>query len=118
MRTVAEHLDRIREKPHHVRHRYALGTAGAITAVIGAAWLGISLSTGAFALHGTSFADATRGDIETSTPGEARAAAVAGAAAAPLPPAGEGAPARVEAVPTTEAKPEKAGKAEPTIIPF
>lgn len=128
MRNFAEHLDRIREQPHHVRHQIALSTAGAFAGLVGVVWLGASLATGAFALEGTSFAEATGAQVETSSPNDAASGSenVAGAAAAletpeekQAPASTRDEPAHVNIVPSTDPEPKKqVPKSNSTIIPF
>ena len=59
MSRIANRLDAVRAKPHHVRRQLAFLASGVITGVIAIAWLGISLYTGAFALKGSNFAQIT-----------------------------------------------------------
>ena len=83
MRTIADHLDNIRDKPHHVRRRVAFGAAGAITGVIALLWLGLSLSTGTFALKDSNFAELTGAEPTDTTSADTEdTSALAGAAAA------------------------------------
>ena len=56
MKTIFDHIERVQEKPHHIRKQIAFGAAAALTAVIALVWLVSSLGTGAFALKDTSFA--------------------------------------------------------------
>ena len=57
MKTVFEHIEHIKGKPHHIRKSIAFGTAAGGTALIAFVWLVASVSTGRFALKPTSFAD-------------------------------------------------------------
>lgn len=117
MRTLGEHLDRVREQPHHVRRRFALGSAGALTALIGVVWLGASLATGAFALKGSNFAEVTGAETaEVAAEGQGAAPGVAAAAAA----APKSERAHVEVVPSDTGMPSKPPPPPPgpTIIPF
>ena len=111
MKILLKHIDRIKEKPHHVRKQVAFAAAGTITALIAIFWVATSLATGAFALKDTSFADATGGSAGLAASGS-EAENLAGAAAAfGAPPA----PARIEIV---DAASSTGKKPEPTIIPF
>jgi len=115
MKTVFEHIEYVKGKPHHIRKRVAFATAGGASTLIAFVWLAGSLSTGAFAIKGSSFADRTE---QSSVVTAARAggnASLAGAAAA-LPSAAASAPARIEIVnaATTSSK----RQAEQTTIPF
>jgi hypothetical protein len=116
MKTIFDHIEYAKTKPHHVKKRIVFGAAGAGTALIAFVWLAGSLSTDAFAIKGSSFADSgiqepavvvgsdTTGDIGSG---------VAGAAAALQ---GEDAPAHIEIVDTSTSTPTK--QAEQTTIPF
>ena len=74
MKILLKHIDRIKEKPHHVRKQVAFAAAGTITALIAISWVATSLATGAFALKDTSFADATGGSTGLAASGsEAKA---------------------------------------------
>ncbi|HEY4522948.1 MAG TPA: hypothetical protein VJK73_01090 [Candidatus Paceibacterota bacterium] len=118
MRTVGEHLDRVREQPHHIRRRFALGTAGALTALIGIVWLGASLATGTFALKGSNFAEVTGAVLPEESSASQDTAAVDGVAAAAAA-STKRAPAHVEVVPSGTGMPTKTPPPPgPTIIPF
>jgi small neutral amino acid transporter SnatA (MarC family) len=115
MKTVSQHIEHIKGKPHHVRKRVAFTVAGSATVLIALVWLVGSVSLGAFAITGSSFADSagqssvvTTGSADTSTPG------LAGAAAAS---ASDNSPAHIEIVDTTPSTPQEK-KAEQTLIPF
>ncbi|KKW44092.1 hypothetical protein A3J11_00245 [Candidatus Kaiserbacteria bacterium RIFCSPLOWO2_02_FULL_55_12] len=112
MKTVFEHIEHVKGKPHHIRKKVAFTAAVVVTAFIALVWLVGSLSLGAFALEGSSFADATeQGKIDVTNTADTTSA-LAGAAAALQK---EDAPARIEIVDTA---PPKQKKAEPTVIPF
>ncbi|MBI2025408.1 hypothetical protein HYT04_01310 [Candidatus Kaiserbacteria bacterium] len=114
MKTIIEHIERVKGQPHHVRRRIAFGTAAAGTAIIALTWLAISLSTGAFALKDTSFARSAYGDGATEASGGAEQLAGVGAAALL---SDDNAPASIEIIDSpSSSSPGK--KAEPTIIPF
>ena len=98
MKTVFDHIEHIKGKPHHIRKKVVFTVAAAITGVIALVWLGVSISTNAFALKPTSFAESTgQGGIvatESSEPtgvsgaGTASAAAVTPVPVVSNPPAG------------------------------
>lgn len=119
MKTVSQHIEQIKSRPHHVRKRVAFGTAAALTAVIALAWLVGSVSSGVFALKPTSFADSAgqeNGIVVGNENGSTNlAGALAGQAAATL--SSPDAPAHIEIVDTTPPK-AQTKKAEPTVIPF
>lgn len=83
MKFLFEHVERIKERPHHIRKRVAFTIAGAGTAVIALIWLVGGASSGAFAIKPTSFADVAgeAGIRATGGPGNG-AENLAGAAAA------------------------------------
>jgi hypothetical protein len=108
MKTIFEHIEYVRGKPHHIRQRVALASAAAGAGLIALVWLAASLSTGAFAIGGSSFADAGGTPAVTTVSGTSALAGVAGAAE-------ESGPARIEIIDTTAA-PVKTP--EPTTVPF
>ena len=119
MKTVSEHTQHIKGKPHHVRKRVAFGAATGATAFIALVWLVGNLSLGSFAIPQTSFADAARqGDSQvvvahtSDSVGATRG--VAGVAAALE---NVSAPAHIEIVDTASSTPA-AKRAEQTTIPF
>lgn len=50
---IIEHIDRLREKPEHVRHRIAVLTAASITGLVAVTWMGALASSGTLALKAT-----------------------------------------------------------------
>lgn len=56
MATISHHLNRLREKPAHVRHRIAVGVSGGVTALVFAGWVMAMGSSGVFAVAGSSVA--------------------------------------------------------------
>lgn len=59
---IIEHIDRLREKPEHVRHRIAVLTAAGITGLVAVTWMGALASSGTLALKSTE----TQPDTEVS----------------------------------------------------
>jgi hypothetical protein len=49
--SLTDHLERIRQKPHHVRRQIAFGTALGITLIVTIGWLGAKAGAGTFALN-------------------------------------------------------------------
>ncbi len=47
---IIEHIDRLREKPEHVRHRIAVLTAAGITGLVAVTWMGAMATSGTLAL--------------------------------------------------------------------
>jgi hypothetical protein len=115
MKTIFEHIEYVKGKPHHIRKQVAFAAAAGITALIALVWLGASLGTGVLALKGNSFADSAKGTGTLTTGTADKNAALAGAAAA-LPNTNQNAPAHIEIVDTSS--PSSGKKAEQTTLPF
>ena len=47
---IIEHIERLREKPEHVRQRIALLTASGITGLVALTWMGAMATSGSLAL--------------------------------------------------------------------
>lgn len=109
MKNVFEHIAYVKEKPHHIRRQIAFASAAAGAGVIALVWFVASISTGAFAINGSSFADIATGEPVTVVEGTG----LAGAAAAVSDYDG---PARIEIVDTAPSTPAK--KPEQTTLPF
>jgi hypothetical protein len=115
MKTIFEHIEHVKGKPHHIRRRVAFSAATVGTAVIALAWLVGSLGAGAFALKSSSFANNTV--EETKVVFESGDSQNFFGVAAVLESAPARTPARIEII--DSAKPEASSKnAEQTIIPF
>ena len=56
---IIEHIDRLREKPEHVRHRIAVLTAAGITGLVAVTWMGALATSETFALKTTETAPET-----------------------------------------------------------
>lgn len=115
MRTIFDHIENVKGKPHHVRKRVAMSGAMIGTAVIAFVWLGTSLSTGAFAIQGSTFADSVAQGSPVVVDSDTRNQNIAGAAAALK--ADASGPARVEIV-TVATSTGVVKKSERTTIPF
>lgn len=65
MATVIDHIDRLREKPEHIRHRIALGVSGGVTALVVVVWAMVLVSSGTLSLKATEVAamDQGTGDV-------------------------------------------------------
>ena len=115
MKTIFEHVEYLNEKPHHIRKRVAFAATVAGTALIGLIWVAGSVTTGAFAIQGSTFADSGRpaADVAGSeaSPSSSGLAGVASAISNP------DAPAHIEIVDTSPAT-SSGKKAEQTILPF
>lgn len=113
MQRVFDHIDRIKEQPHHIRRQIAFTVAFGVAALIGLVWLMGSLAMGSFALGNTNFADAT-GAAPVQSSGGPDNSQLAGAAAA-APNTGAAAPAHIEII---DASTSTAPQPEQTVIPF
>ncbi|MDP1707210.1 MAG: hypothetical protein Q8L30_01510 [bacterium] len=116
MKIVLEHIDRLKEKPHHIRKQIAFGAAAAGTALVAVVWLAVSIGTGAFALKDTSFASSAGEDVNT-TGFVNNNEQLAGAGAASLIKDDVQTPARIEIVESVSTA-TSMKKAEQTVIPF
>ncbi|HEY4501410.1 MAG TPA: hypothetical protein VJI70_04105 [Candidatus Paceibacterota bacterium] len=114
MKTIFDHIERVKGKPHHVRKRVAFGVAAFGAALIALVWLVGSLGTGAFALKDTSFAQSIGQEGVVVAGSENGSPNIAGVGAAL---SNTSAPAHIEIVDTTPSK-AQTKKAEPTVIPF
>ena len=116
MKTIFEHIEYAKGKPHHVRKRIAFSVAAGVSGLIALVWLIGGLSSGAFAIQGSTFAESTERSSVTTAGSEtdSTAGGIAGAAAA-LP--AKNAPARIEIIDSATSSSAK-GAAEQTTIPF
>ncbi len=114
MKTIFDHIEQIKGKPHHVRKRIAIGTAAAGSGFIALIWLIGSFATNAFAIQGSSFAMSTgQAPVATTSASGTSGEGLAGAAAALK---DAQAPAHIDIVDTSVAPTQKAP--EQTTIPF
>lgn len=112
MKVLFDHIDRVKQQPHHIRRQVALTVAGGLAALIGLVWLLGSLSLGTFALKGSDFAASTNAD-QAAPDGSLDNAQLAGAAAAT--PSNSSA-AHIEII--DSATTTKTAQPEQTVIPF
>ena len=112
MKIILNHIERAKEKPHHIRKQIAFGAAGGIAGFIAIVWFVGSLASGTFAIQGSSFAESTK--QESAIVSGATNLNLAGAAAtlgdAPV-------PAHIEIIDTTRPAPT-AKNVEQTTLPF
>lgn len=118
MKTLSDHIATVHAQPHHVRKQIVLGVAAIVTAVIALIWFIASYVSGAFAIHGSSFAAATSGaNVQVATT-SATAAPTGLAGAAGALSSNSSAPAHIEIVDTTPAPQSAQKQSQPTILPF
>ena len=117
MKTVFQHIEHAKGKPHHIKKRIVFASAGVGTALVALIWVAGSLSSGSFAIKGSTFADSSNPEpvvtVGSNTTGNV-GSGVAGAASAISDPK---APAHIEIVDTSSSTPPKKS-AEQTTIPF
>lgn len=58
---IIEHIDRLREKPEHVRHRIAMLTAAGVTGLVAVTWMGALATSGTLALKTEAAAQSASG---------------------------------------------------------
>ncbi len=114
MKTIFDHIEYIKGKPHHIRKKIVFATAGCLTAVVALIWFAGTLSSGTFAIQGSNFAESTGAESSVVT-GGASNTGIAGAGAALE--SDKNAPAHIEIIDSSPATSTKK-KAEPTVIPF
>ena len=118
MKTIFEHIEYAKSKPHHIRKRITFAIAAGGSGVIALMWLIGSFSSNSFAINGSNFAESsgqgsamlttTENEVNSSNSG------IAGAAAA-LP--GASAPASIQVI-DTSAPTTTQDAPEQTTIPF
>ncbi len=116
MKTIFEHIERVKGQPHHIRKQVAFAAAASLTAFIAIVWFIGSLSMGVFSIKGGSFAaGAEQGSAAASdTSGSQNLAGVGAAAALPQ---SANTPASIEIIDAATA-PAVQKQAEQTTIPF
>jgi hypothetical protein len=68
--TLSGHIQTLKEKPHHVRHGIAIGTAGAVSGVVAIAWVAAIMSSGALSLRPTQIAQNDGASLGSALEGE------------------------------------------------
>lgn len=111
MEAIFNHIEHLKGKPHHVRKHMSLLYAAVFAGAIALIWLALNLSTGAFAIANSNFAESAAQPAIASVPASGTSGLAGAAGAAD----DETAPAHIEIVNTT---PAPAPKAQPTTIPF
>ena len=112
MKTIFDHIEHVKGKPHHIRKQIAFGVATLGSAVVALVWLVSNYTAGTFAITGSNFAMST-GQEEAVQVVDIAGNQLAGAASALR---GADAPAHIEIVDTSTSIPVR--KVEQTTIPF
>ena len=60
MASITHHVNKLKEKPSHVRERVAFGISGGVTALVAIGWVVAMSSSGAFSLATDSVAESIR----------------------------------------------------------
>lgn len=113
MKSIFEHIDNVKEKPHHIRKQVAFAVAGSTTAAIAFVWFAGNLALGVFNIQGSSIADVREENSVIATDDQ-EAANVAGVAAAL---SRRDASAKIQIV-DVSASSSVQKSAEQTVIPF
>ncbi len=116
MKTVFDHIERVKGKPYHIRKKIAFTAAASCATLVGLVWFIGNISFGAFTIQGSSFAESVGQAGVITTSGSSEPSNLAGAAAA-LPSKNTNAPAHIEIIDTASSTVGQAG-AEQTTIPF
>jgi len=114
MKTIFEHIQYAKGKPHNIRKQITFAVAAIGTALVTAIWFFSTLSSGTFALKGNTFSGSIGEESKAETGASSDSKGVAGAAAAFLP---EQAPARIEIIDLSTPK-NSDRQSEQTILPF
>lgn len=117
MKTLFDHIDYVKGKPHHVRKRVALGAATLGSALVALVWLAGSSATGAFALHGSDFAMSTGQENVIATTSDSGSQNLAGVGAAAAVQQDAALPAHIEIIDAVSAS-APAKQSEQTVLPF
>lgn len=116
MKTIFEHIEHVKGKPHHIRRKVAFGVATIGSAFVALIWLATNYATGAFAIQGSDFAMSTEQQTIVATTSESATQGLAGVGAASVLREAS-APAHIEIVDTTVTAPVQKSS-EQTTIPF
>ena len=84
MKTVFQHIEHVKRKPHHIRRQVAFGASAAVTVVVALVWLTSNLASGSFAIRGSDFAMSNGQNLIVATSSDAVSQGLAGAGAAEI----------------------------------
>jgi hypothetical protein len=117
MKTIFDHIEHIKGKPHHIRKQVAFGVAALSSAFVALVWLVSNYAMGTFAIQGSNFAMSSDAATSvTTTTRNVGSQGLAGVGAATVL-TGADAPAHIEIVDTAVVAPAKK-QVEQTTIPF
>lgn len=117
---IIEHIDRLREKPEHVRHRIAVLTAAGISGLVAVTWMGALATSGSLALKATEIAPSTEvaASISDSASSFSNLMGAAGAAFNPSSSEAELDIVETRTSSTLDAQVAPANNTHKTVIPF
>jgi len=118
MKNIFEHIEKIKEKPHRIRKQIAFSAAVVGATCVALVWIIGSVSTGAFAIHGSTFADSVKQGAELQNTAGNSGSGTAGIAGAAAAISDSNAPAHIEIIDTSSSTARSGKQAEQTIIPF
>ena len=120
MASITHHIDRLKEKPSHVRERVALGVSGGVTTIVALGWLMAMSSSGTLSLATKSVAEGVRPPAEVATSineSSSSFKSMLGAASAAL--GASSSPATITVVEThTSSTLDGSASTNATVIPF
>jgi len=120
MATITHHIERLKEKPSHIRERIAFGISGGITGLVAIGWLVAMSSSGSFSLATKSVANAVTPSAEVSqsvSQSTSNFSSLMGAAAASFGVGGDAANVKVVDTKTTSTL-DTSEATSATVIPF
>ena len=115
MQKFFDYIEHLKGKPHHVRKQITFSVATGGAALIGLLWFGVSLSSGAYAIKGSNFAQATGAESATVTTTD-NTSQLAGAAAAVGTNTAQA--AHIEIIDAATTSTAASHQSEQTVIPF
>lgn len=123
MKSLFEHIEYLKQKPHDTRRQIAFATAFGASALVALVWFVGVVSTGTFAIQGSSFAESTGQQPSLATgPQSSHTDLLGAASAADAASNSANAPAHIEIISTATSSTlsGKSGgpQAEQTVIPF
>lgn len=113
---MRRYIEQLKEKPEHIRHRYAIGTAAGITGLVAVAWVVAHAATGTFALNPTPPEDGAASMPEPSSSSFSELLGAAGASFGGA--SSEPNVTVVDGETTSTIAPAPAAQTDATVIPF